>query len=148
MLLYIIPHLLFSPVDKRIDLHQFIVFIPLHQVVKKTGYTLILSEATDPGIHPLESPGKLGYLSDSTAHLAIFDTVIEKVDAIFCNHLFHLFCIGKISLHANPEMLVGSGNQIVGLREKPARIQGKHFHCRILPKHHLCKYLVLETQAG
>ena len=42
VLLYIIPYILDGPPDQRIDLHQAVVGIPLHQLVEEPGNRLVL----------------------------------------------------------------------------------------------------------
>ena len=56
VLLYILLHILFAPVDERVHLNQVMNVVPFHYLHILAGYALLLSQSATPYIQSLHRP--------------------------------------------------------------------------------------------
>lgn len=81
VLLYILLHILFAPVDERVYLNQVMNVVPFHYLHILAGYALLLSQSADSYVESLHRPLQRFQLSNLAAAVSAFYRIIEEVDA-------------------------------------------------------------------
>jgi len=93
MLLDVVPHLLFRPRNKWIDLDELVHLVPLYHLHVLPCHTLLSAQTAYPDIKTLESAGQRLQLAYLTATMATLYGVVEKVDAFFLHHTLHFVIV-------------------------------------------------------
>lgn len=123
VLLYILLHILFAPVDERVHLNQVMDVVPFHHLHILAGYTLLLSQSADPYVESLHRPLQRFQFSNLAAAVSAFYRIIEEVDALFLHHLLHRFIVWEEHFQVDAIRHVGLVDQLVGFREESACIE-------------------------
>lgn len=123
MLLYILLHILFAPVDERVHLNQVMNVVSFHYLHILAGYALLLSQSADPYIQSLHRPLQRFQFSYLAAAVSAFYRIIEEVDALFLHHLLHRLIVWEEHFQVDAIRHVGLVDELVGLREESACIE-------------------------
>lgn len=122
MLLDVVPHLLFRPRNKWIDLDELVHLVPLYHLHVLPCHTLFSAQTAYPDIKTLESAGQRLQLAYLAATMTTFYRVIKEIDALFSYHALHFTIVRKKHFQLNIVCQVGFVYQLVSLREKPTSI--------------------------
>lgn len=123
VLLYILLHILFAPVDERVHLNQVMNVVPFHYLHILAGYALLLSQSANPYIQSLHRPLQRFQFSNLAAAVSAFNRIIEEVDAFFLHHLLHRLIVWEEHFQVDAVGHVCLVDQLVGLREESACIE-------------------------
>ena len=123
MLLYILLHILFAPVDERVHLNQVMNVVPFHYLHILAGYALLLSQSADPYVESLHRPLQRFQFSYLAAAVSAFYRIIEEVDALFLHHLLHRLVVREEHFQVDAIRHVGLVDELVGLWEESAGIE-------------------------
>ena len=146
MLLYILLHILFAPVDERVHLNQVMNVVPFHYLHILAGYALLLSQSADPYIQSLHCPLQRFQFSYLAAAVSAFYRIIEEVDALFLHHLLHSLVIREEHFQVDAVGHVGLVDELVGLREESAGIECEDAGRFIYVHDDVGKRLVLDAE--
>ena len=123
VLLYILLHILFAPVDERVHLNQVVNVVPFHYLHILAGYALLLSQSADPYVESLHRPLQRFQLSYLAAAVSAFYRIIEEVDALFLHHLLHRLVVREEYFQVDAVGHVCLVDELVGFRKESAGIE-------------------------
>ena len=146
VLLYILLHILFAPVDERVHLNQVMNVVPFHYLHILAGYALLLSQSADPYIQSLHRPLQRFQLPYLAAAVSAFNRIIEEVDAFFLHHLLHRLIVWEEHFQVDAVGHVGLVDQLVGLREESAGIECEDASRLVYLHDDVGKRLVLDAE--
>ena len=146
VLLYILLHILFAPVDERVYLNQVVDVVPFHHLHILAGYALLLSQSADPYVESLHRPLHGFQFSNLAAAVSAFYRIIEEVDALFLHHLLHRLVIWEEHFQIDAIRHVGLVDELVGLREESAGIECEDASRLVYLHDDVGKRLVLDAE--
>ena len=146
MLFYILLHILFAPVDERVHLNQVMNVVPFHYLHILAGYALLLSQSANPYVETLHRPLQRFQFSYLAAAVSAFNRIIEEVDAFFLHHLLYRLIVWEEYFQVDAIRHVGLVDELVGLREESACIEGEDAGRFIYLHDDVGKRLVLDAE--
>ena len=123
MQLDIVPHLLFRPRNKWIDLDELVHLVPLDHLYVLVRHTLLSAQTAYPGIKALKSTSQRLQLAYLAATMPTLYGVVEKVDALFLHHTLHFVIVWEKHFQLDSIRQVRLVDELVRFWEESPRIE-------------------------
>ena len=141
----VVPHLLLSPRNERINLNELVHGIPFYYLHILARHTLLTTQAAYPRIQTFKGPLQRFQFSDLAAAMPAFYRVIEKVDTLLTHHTLYLVVVREKHFQLDAIRQVRLVDKLISLREESPCIESEDTR-PTLPDNDICQRLVFDAE--
>ena len=144
----VLPDARFVPIDERRELEQPVDVVGREHRQIGARDALFAAQPADPEVVPGERPGERGEFPDAAACVAERLALAEGVDAMGVREGFELGAVGGEDADAQIVVLLGLGEEVVGLGEEAPGVEGNDGDGQLEAGDEGGNHLVFGAEAG